>query len=250
MATQSLLTANIRRTAYEVKRYRTWMRIVPIGIIIAILILVIGYVVSALYMRFGAFTVRVNKFDNLDYALTLSESPDFNNFTSRLTIDIDEEITCISTSSLPDAKVLDNINGIHNGENYVAYTFYCMNAGKVAVDYNYELYIANETLGMEKAVRVRLYVNGDYVDYAYPRTDGVEGPEPNTVAFKSGKTVTSDTISGFAPGDVTKYTVVIWLEGDDPECVDPIIGGRFKVDMIMEVVSAAQLPDETGASGK
>ena len=232
---QNILTANIRRTAYEVKRYRTWMRVVPIGIIIALLILVIGYVVSALYMRFGAFTVRVNKYDNLDYGLSLCESPDFDNPTSRLTIGIDEEITNIDGKTLPD--YLDNIDGEHNGENYVAYTFYCKNTGKNAVHYNYELYIANETLEMEKAVRVRVYINGEATDYAYPRTDGVEGPEPDTVAFKTAKTVTSGTIYNCKPGDITKYTIVIWLEGNDPECVDKIIGGKFKVDMVMEVVS-------------
>ena len=115
MATQNILTANIRRTAYEVKRYRTWMRVVPVGIVIAILILVIGYVVSALYMRFGAFTVRINKYDNLDYALSLSEFESLEKPTSRLTIDIDEEITNIDGKSLPN--FLDNIDGRHNGEN-------------------------------------------------------------------------------------------------------------------------------------
>ena len=29
-------------------------------------------------------------------------------------------------------------------------------------------------------------------------------------------------------GDVDKYTVVIWLDGDDPECVDKIIGGAVE----------------------
>lgn len=250
MAATNLLTANIRRTAAEVKRYRTWLRIVPIGIVVAMLILIIGYVVSALYMRFGAFTVRINKYDSLDYALTLSESPGRpDTYTSRLTIDIDEEITNISINDLPNAVTLDNTDGEHNGDNYVAYTFYCINAGKSAVNYNYELYIANETLELEKAVRVRLYVNGEYIDYAYPRTDGVAGPEPGTVAFQSGKTITSDTIYDFKPGDMTKYTIVIWLEGDDPECVDERIGGRFKVDMAMEVISVAQLPEETGETG-
>ena len=35
----------------------------------------------------------------------------------------------------------------------------------------------------------------------------------------------------FKPGDVHKYTVIIWIEGEDPECVDNIIGGEVKMRM-------------------
>ena len=224
----------LRRTADEVKRYRGIRKLLPRIALIAALILIIGYVVSVLYMRFGAFTVMVNKFDNLDYALTLSESPDFEVMTSRLNAEISEEITTIDGRSLPDW--LDNVNGQHNGDNYVAYTFYCMNAGKNTVTYSYELYIANMSFEIEKACRIRLYVDGEYVDYAYARTDGVDGPEPGTTPFQSGNTVVKKNVTDFRPGDKTKYTVVIWLEGNDPECVDKILGGQMKVDMYMEIL--------------
>ena len=234
MASQKRVGISIRRTASEVKRYRIWTKLLPIAILIAVLILIIGYVVSVLYMKFGAFTVMVNKMDNLDFALTLSESPGFENQTSRLNADISEEIDNIDGATLP--AWLDNVDGKHNGENYVAYTFYCKNAGKKTVTYSYEMYIANMTYEVEKAVRVRLYVDGKPTDFAYARTDGVEGPEPGTTAFQSGNTIVKKNIEHFHPGDVTKYTVVIWLEGNDPECVDKIIGGKFKIDMAMEVV--------------
>ena len=38
----------------------------------------------------------------------------------------------------------------------------------------------------------------------------------------------------FLVGYVDKYTVVIWLEGDDPECVDRIVGGSMKFDMSID----------------
>ncbi|MBR4768786.1 MAG: hypothetical protein IK088_07400 [Lachnospiraceae bacterium] len=233
---------SLRRTAEEVKRYRAWRKLIPIIIGIAVLILVIGYVVSVLYMKFGAFTVSVNKFDNLDYALSLSESKDFSVFTSRLNAEIAEEVTNIDGTTLPNW--LDNVDGEHNGENYVAYTFYCKNQGTKIVKYTYEMYIANMTYEIEKAARVRLYVNGEYVDYAYPRTDGIEGPEPGTTAFQSATTIVRKTIDHFKPGDVTKFTVVIWLEGPDPDCVDKIIGGQFKIDMTMTVMGDETETDE------
>ena len=225
---------SIRRTAGEVKRYRLWTKFLPIVILVAALILVVGYVAAVLYTKFGAFTVSVNKFDNHDYALSLSESPSFDVYTSRLNADIAEDITNIEGAvSLPDG--LDNVNGEHNGDNYVAYTYYCKNMGTKTLTYSYEMYIANMTFEVEKAVRVRLYINGEYVDYAYARTDGIEGPEPGTTAFQTGNTIVKKFIENFKPGDITKYTVVIWLEGPDPDCVDKIIGGEFKIDMRMEV---------------
>ena len=233
MATREKTGITLQRTAQEVKRYRVLKKLLPVFIAVAVLILVIGYVLSVLYMKFGAFTVMVNKFDNLDYALTLSEDPEFFSYTSRLNAAIDETITNIDGTTLP--TWLDNVNGVHNGKNYIAYTFYCKNAGKSTVTYSYDLYIANMTYDIEKAVRIRLYVDGEYEDYAYPRTDGVEGPEPGTVAFQSGNTVVKKNIENFAPGDVTRYTVVIWLEGNDPECVNKILGGQMKVDMAMEI---------------
>ena len=35
---------------------------------------------------------------------------------------------------------------------------------------------------------------------------------------------------------MTKYTIIVWLEGNDPDCTDDIIGGEFKIDMEMEIL--------------
>ena len=223
----------LRRTAAEVKRYRMIMRILPIALGCATAALALVYAVTTLYSNYGSFTVSVNKFDNVKYALTLSETPEFSEPISRLNCKASEEITNIDGDSLP--LDLDMINGEHNGKNYVAYTFYCKNAGEETITYEHQIYIANMTLDIEKAVRVRLYVNGEATDYARTRCDGT-GPEPGTTEFVSESVVARGEISDFAPGDVTKYTVVIWLEGNDPECLDNILGGEFKIDMAMSIV--------------
>ena len=227
----------LRRTATEVKRYRMLMRIIPIALGCATLAMALLYAVTMMYSKYGSFTVTVNKFDNVKYALTLSETPDFLNPIGRLNCKASEEITNIDGASLP--LDLDQINGEHNGENYVAYTFYCKNAGEATVTYEYQVFIANMTLDIEKAVRVRLYVNGESTDYARTRSDGT-GPEPGTTEFVSESVVARSQISDFAPGDVTKYTVVIWLEGNDPECLDNILGGEFKIDMSMSIIGVEE----------
>lgn len=226
----------LRRTAAEIKRYRVLIRVLPIAMSIAVVTLALVYTITTMYTKFGSFTVTVNKYDNVAHALTLSETPDFKDMTSRLNAASSQEITNISVNTLP--LDLDNINGSHNGDNYMAYTFYCRNAGTESVTYEYELFIANMTLEIEDAVRIRLYVNGDYEDYAKTRNDG-QGAEPGTTEFLTEETILRKELH-LTPGEYTKFTIVVWLEGDDPECVDTILGGVFKIDMNMSVLGESE----------
>ena len=226
----------LRRTAAEIKRYRVLIRVLPIAMSIAVVTLALVYTITTMYTKFGSFTVTVNKYDNVAHALTLSETPDFKDMTSRLNAASSQEITNISVTTLP--LDLDNINGSHNGDHYMAYTFYCRNAGTESVTYEYELYIANMTLEIEDAVRIRLYVNGEYEDYAKTRNDG-QGAEPGTTEFLTEETILRKELH-LTPGEYTKFTIVVWLEGDDPECVDTILGGIFKIDMNMSVLGEAE----------
>ncbi len=223
----------LRRTAREVKRYRILMKLLPAIAALLTMTVAITYVISVMYNKYGSFTVMVNKFDSVQYALTLAEDPEFLQPTMRLNSKASEEITNISVRDLPED--LDRINGEHNGRNYVAYTFYMKNAGTAAVDCEYEVYIANMSLDIEKAVRVRLYVNGVYEDYARTKTDGT-GAEPGTVPFYSETVIVKDRLNSYQPEEVTRFTVVIWLEGDDPDCIDNILGGQFKIDMAIRIL--------------
>ena len=36
---------------------------------------------------------------------------------------------------------------------------------------------------------------------------------------------------GLSPEEYDKFTIVVWLEGDDPDCVNKIIGGEIKLHM-------------------
>ena len=53
---------------------------------------------------------------------------------------------------------------------------------------------------------------------------------------KAGDVITRGIVKDFAPGDKVKYTIVIWLEGDDPDCVDRVIDGLAKLDMNFSVI--------------
>lgn len=74
------------------------------------------------------------------------------------------------------------------------------------------------------------YITQGVIDYhEFVTLDGVY--ELTTTPFESDNVICRRQRTGIEPGGVDKYTVVIWLEGEDPECVDAILGGHVEVAM-------------------
>lgn len=48
-------------------------------------------------------------------------------------------------------------------------------------------------------------------------------------------TVFNSTREGIAPGDTDKYTIVMWIEGEDPECIDDIRSGYVKLEWFFSI---------------
>jgi hypothetical protein len=222
----------LSRTASEIKQYRVRKKILFAALACLLVLVIVLYIVSALYKRTGSFTVSLDKYDMMKYGLTLSESSDMSHNNSHLNMKIDEEITNIAGETIP-ANV-DNIDGAHNGDNYVAYTFYLQNAGEVEVSCDYQVAISNVTQSLDEAIRLRLYVDGVATTYAKTRSDG-GGAEPGTLEFYSANVMARGRVDGFVPNEITKFTVVLWIEGNDPDCIDWLVGGQLKVEMIMSV---------------
>lgn len=243
------------RVAADARRARLYRRVLPSAAGAAVVLLVIVYLISLLFSRCGSFSIRIKDFQDHRYALSLSESDSFRQASSRLEAQAAVNITNIDGSELPDH--LNDVDGAHNGENYLAYTFYVKNVGSVGCTYRYSLIVSQATAGVDAAARVRVYANGDYytahsnayhrsgsyIDYAKPKTGGnglpeIDPPQRVMTNFVNDSVVMRDELSGFAPGDISKFTVVIWLEGNDPDCTDDVLGGRFKVDMLIEIIGA------------
>lgn len=223
----------LRRTAKEVRRYNVALRASAAALAVLVLLTIILYIIAALYMKTGSFTVRVDKVDMTKYGLRLSESRDMFYPTSHLNAEIEKNITNIAEDWLPDN--LGMIDGDHSGPNYIAYTFYLQNGGDVEVSYEYSVIMSNVTNALDEAIRLRLYVNDVPTNYAKTRSDG-KGPEEGAKEFYSSTLMMKDRKDGFMPGDVTKFTVVLWIEGNDPDCVDWLIGGEMKVEMDFSIV--------------
>ena len=193
--------------------------------------------------RNAYFSCFVNKFDNLNYSVALAEyvteDPDDpgkivpRETVARLNAKMSEPLHDFDGNDLP--AYIDKIDGEHNGENYIAYTFYLFNDGEKALTYEYNLYTLNTTNGVDKGVRVQLYKDGECTTYARTKTDGT-GPEPGTVEFMGETTIVKKQVSSFGSGEYAKFTIVIWIERNDADTTDDVIGGQFKIDMKINVV--------------
>ena len=221
----------VRVTARSVRRRNVMLRIFSIILLIAILLLGISYALSAFVNKAGNFTVWISDEDmNL---ITLSDTADFEKCATMLEADIIPQMDNITKSWMPEN--LDEVDGCHNGDNYIAYTFYLKNAGGNEIDYSSQIDIHAVTKAADNAVRVMVIKNGEETVYAKAQK-GSNEPEPDTVAFLSNTQVFKNTTEGFGSGAVDKYTVVIWLEGNDPECIDDIRGGVVKMSMNFKVL--------------
>ncbi len=223
----------LRRTAREVRAYRVLMKILAACLACLVTSVAIIYICAALYKRTGSFTINLNKAEMTEYGLSLSETKDMRYRTSYLNANIVENMTNIDGKSIPP-NVDSDIGGEHNGDDYIAYTFYLQNAGKHTVNYEYALVMSNITNGLDEAIRVRLYVDGEALDYAKMSNTG--GPEPGTEPFYSGTVVTRGDVSDFQVNEITRFTVVMWIEGNDPECLDWVLGGEVKLEMTFNVL--------------
>lgn len=183
--------------------------------------------ISFMQENMGNFTINLNRLELFRRGVAIADNSQFEGATARLTAEAVSDGTNIATDDLPNN--LDEIDGSHNGKNYVAYTFYIRNAGKEDLSYNAKLKIASTSKGVEKAARVRVYRNGEPTTYAAPAANG--GNEAGCENFESDEVVCHLANGTFKVGYVDKYTVVIWLDGDDPECIDNIIGGAVEFAM-------------------
>ena len=194
------------------------------------LALVLGVLFSLSFMQenMGNFTINLNRLELFRHGVAIADNAEFQGATARLAAEAVSNGTNIAAEDLPSD--LDEVDGSHNGKNYVAYTFYIRNAGKEDLHYSAKLKIASASKGVEKAARVRVWRNGEPTTYAAAAADG--GIEAGADAnFESDEVVCDIANDDFKVGYVDKYTVVIWLDGDDPECIDNIVGGAVEFAM-------------------
>ena len=192
-----------------------------------LLIVAVLFIAAFMQEKMGNFTINLNRLELYRKGIAIADEGDFNVPTARLSAETVVDATNISMEDIPEN--VDEIDGGHNGQNYMAYTYYVRNAGKEDVIYKARIILDSCSKGAEEAVRLAVWRNGERTVYAMPSASGE--PEVGCVNFESDSVVCTYTEPEFLVGNVDKYTIVIWMEGDDPECVDRIVGGSVEFSM-------------------
>lgn len=203
-------------------------------IIILVAFVAAAYAISYFYDKFGSFTVRIDKYDMINQGLALSETPDYDRSVATLNADIVYDMTNISGHDLPDN--IDMVNGSHNGDNYIAYTFFLANAGSDTITYTGEITMENVTNNLDEAIRVAVYINGKKTVYGKTKSNGTGKESDCDYEFASSNIVMQTEHKDFEPNSKDKYTIVVWLEGNDPDCTDALIGGTMKLGMDFKMI--------------
>lgn len=120
-----------------------------------------------------------------------------------------------------------------------AYTFYIVNTGAGLMELEIEMKMSNITKGMDNAIRVLTFNENEANVNIYQKADQQEVLYPGyylkrPTNFIDGNTVYKEDVFLQSTGDninnknYLKYSVLVWLEGHDPECVNDIMGGTIK----------------------
>lgn len=205
-----------------------YIRILKIGLLICALFLIIIYFLLRIVYEQGAFTISLDQNFSKKSGIIIYEHLAEKESRRILEAEKLEFVDNISINWLPD-NINDEGEGAHNGDNYIAYTFYVENQGIDTLRYWSTIYIDDVIKNVDEAIRVMVYRNGERTVYAKSNRNG--NAESETTPFKSDQIVMLQSRDDFKVGDIDKYTIVIWVEGDDPDCIDALIGGEMKMHM-------------------
>ncbi len=228
-----MAVSDVKVTAKSLeKRKKRFKRTKIIVFVIFVFLLIMFFVMSIIY-KGGHFTVTLDPNFSLKSGIVLYETKDDINYRNKLYAKEIEFMDNISGEWIP--KDIDTEkDGSHNGENYIAYSFYVGNTSDTMINYWYQIKVLDVIKNVDEAVRIAVYLNGEKTLYA--KKNEVTGkPEANTTEFYKDNIAVLKQRQHLKPLQSDRFTIVIYLEGDDPECVDSIIGGELKLKMeIME----------------
>ena len=219
------------------------------GLLITLFLSICIIVVTIYGQNVGNFVITIEQ-EASDLGLSLSEDVSFEHPTVRLYAESIENATNISGFDLPKNIIEGDgaKNLVYNGYYgaYMAYSFYLKNSGEVKMSYASSVTIEEEYLEVSSAFRLWVVTESNGITNSY-----LYAKEPSTGSFNEMEQKFADAIKtpittfkgnevfymenhGFDVGDVTRYTVILWLEGDDPECIDDILGGYIRFQMQFE----------------
>lgn len=226
---ETLSKEQVKLNSDKIKERNKRIRNIKISVLVIILFLIIIYFLLRVVYETGDFTVSLDPNFAKKQGLIMYEHQEEKEDKRILKATKLEFMDNISVKWLPE-DINTRGEGSHNGNNYLAYTFYLENKGSDTINYWYEIFIDDVIKNVDDAIRVMVFRNDDKKIYAKPNKTTGEA-ENGTEKFYSSSEVLVEGRQEFKPGDIDRFTIVIFLEGDDPDCLDNLIGGEMKMHM-------------------
>ena len=218
-------------------------RLYTLGIIITGILSILLSVVTFYGQNTGNFVMTVDP-DAGNRGIHLSTDPNFSFYSSRLMSNPVMDARDITYTWIKFDEIAATDGQFTDPDyRYVAYSFYIRNSGRETVDVNYYIRITDVHLNLDAAVRFLVIEDKDihrmYQKPDQPLPDGsmpryYEMPE--AIPFLTNRLVFRETLINFKPGDVTRFSVIIWLEGQDPDTNDSILGGMLRAHMNFSIL--------------
>lgn len=205
-------------------------RALRLGVLIILLFLIIMYVILRILFLQGAFTISLDQDFAKKSGIIIFESMEDQDTRRVLEVEKLDTMDNIDETWIPQ-DIDTRGEGSHNGKNpdYIAYTFYVANRGIETLSYWYSIFIDDVIRDVDRAIRIKVYMNGEPTTYAKLANNGE--PEPDTTPFYSDDMVLVEQRKDLKKDEIDRITLVIWIHGPDPDCVDALIGGEMKMHM-------------------
>ena len=279
------LTAGTLGLYFDKRRgFLLWFRRHWLGAMLGALLamLAILFFMAVVTQIRGFFTINLSR-GMFREGFTLSDTVGFEYPTTQLLAVPAQGVPCISINQIPEN--VDDIDGEHN-DNYFAYTFYIRNEGDSTVDYAWRLHLNAESKNASTACWCIVFEDGEMRVYAKPGADGSvealpafgdnsrgftrvpllmseESDQLQLItsrgaldyyrvvpeSFVSDKVLVDGVQRGLHPDEVHKYTVVLWIEGDDPQCDDSLVGAYLGARMDFQLEGSSMDDAESGGLG-
>jgi hypothetical protein len=224
-------------------------RMYTLGAIITGILSLLVSVVTFYGQSTGSFVISIDP-ELGERGIQMADNLEFRFASERLFTDPVQDALDVTYAWLDLVGIKDSEgNFVDEVHGYVAYTFWLKNTGSETVDITHIMRIDDATRSLDAAIRI-LVIEDDIVYRLYQKPDvpdnegnlPVYKDMPQSINFLSRNLVFSETIQNFKPGDVKKFSVVIYMEGQDPDTFhDPetkegVLGGTIKASMFFKIL--------------
>ncbi|HEY8395982.1 MAG TPA: hypothetical protein VIK96_04315 [Bacilli bacterium] len=210
-------------------------------IIIFGLLSIIMFLLTLYGSSSGNFMIATDP-DAYERGIVLSETAEFTEPSSRLFATTISNVEDMTYDNLALEAILNAEGDYFDPINtYLAYTFYLKNNGKETVTVEYSLTIQEMNRNVEEAIRF-VFIDDGYIQM-FQKPDSVPkeykfivNRKPDEIINFTDSEVFRFQITDFKPEDVKHFSIIMYIEGNDDDCNDSILGGSLKASMQFSIV--------------